>query len=73
MPRVEPTEERRRDLQPRHRDRITAVHHGGKTRVGRDHRGGGDVAPLAHILGKRRGDERVDIEAGQGEVRGVGG
>ena len=44
-------------------DRVAAVHHPGKHRIGRDHRGGGDVAFVAEILGERGGNKGIEIES----------
>ena len=69
---VERAEERLGDRQPRDDDRVAAVHHAGEPRVGRDHRGGGDVAPRPQILGERRGDEGVEIEPAMRHGRACG-
>ena len=61
--RVEHPENRLRDRKPGDDDRLAAIHHPHETRVGGDDGGGADIAPLAHILGKRLGDEAAEIEA----------
>ena len=76
---VEMAEERGGQRQPGDGDRIAAVHHPGKARLGGDDALGGDVAPatgqpLAQILGQRGADESGKVEAGQIEVgAGEGG
>ena len=68
--RIERAEERRGGGQPRHHDRVAAVHDPGKPRFGRDHALGGDVMAAAgeahaQVFGERFPDEAVEIETGQ--------
>ena len=72
--RVERAEERGGDRQPGHDDRIAAVHHPGKTGIGRDHAFAGHVVPAtgqakAEVLIQRGADESRKVEAGKGERR----
>ena len=60
---IERAEESFGDRQPGDGDRVTAVHHAGKHRIGGDHSGGSDVTLVAKVLGKRGGDKGVEIEA----------
>jgi hypothetical protein len=65
---IERAEERLGDRQPRHHDRIAAVHHPREHRIGGDHRVGSDIPRPAQILGERGGDESVQIEAVEGKT-----
>ena len=63
-------------MNPRHRDRIAAVHHPGEARIDGDHAFAGYVAPaagqaFAQIFGQRIAHEPVKVEAGQGEGHGL--
>ena len=61
--RIEPAEERVGDGQPGDGDRIAAGHGADEARLNRDHGRRGDVPARPQILGQRRGDEGVEVEA----------
>ena len=69
---IERAEERFGDAKASDGDRVTAVHRALEHRVARDHRGRGDIAAIAQILGQGRRDEAIKVEAVEREGHGCG-